>query len=294
MATADLSVTQTYSIEACTALTSDGVANNNCFIQDVTSALAVCQPEATDGCVVDGIKQFVLGDINVDDGAAGCNTEPASSPQGYADRRNLSTDLDRAAGSNAHIAQAQQNWINGPGVEGFSLWIDFDDSGTFEVSERLISGVFFNEVAVLEDFPFTVPSGAALGSHTLRVKSIDTSAAGDILDPCSDFAFGEVQDYTVNIIDTSLSTGEFTLEESDFKIITKTNNQFEVIFSSSYRGGLTFNLYNMLGQQVVFNNMDKREHDLTYDLDMSYAASGVYIVKVGKGDNFKIGRIIVK
>jgi hypothetical protein len=293
--TADFSGTQTYSIEACTALSGDSVAENNCTTQDVmANALLLCEPTATLGCNVDGIKRFVLGDIDADDGASGCNTEPASSPQGYADRRDLSTDLDRLDGNNVYTLQAQQNWGGGVGVELFSVWIDFDDSGTFEVSERLISGETFTAAGSLVDFTLTIPLGSALGSHVLRAKAIDGSATGDILDPCSDFSYGEVHDYTVNITDSSLSTGEFTLEESDFNIYTLPNNQFEIVLKSTYRGNLTFNVYNMLGQQIVFNNIDKRNSDYSYNLDMSYAASGIYIIKMGKGESFKTGKIVVK
>lgn len=290
---------QAYEIETCTALTGDQDNTNDCITNSVIHTLAVCQPTALSGCNVDGIKQFILADINADDGEVGCNTEPSGSPQGYADRRSLSTDLDRSAGNNVFTLQARTMWgpnsdpPGGPGDEGFAVWIDFDDSGTFEPSELMINSSFQNPEN-LEDFTLTISTGANLGSHTLRAKAIDITGSDVLTNPCDNFAFGEVQDYTVNIIDTSLSIGEFTLEGSEFNIITKPNNQFEVVFSSSYRGNLTFNVYNMLGQQVVFNNMDKRDNDLKYDLNMSYAASGVYIVKVGKGENFKIGRIIVK
>jgi len=293
--TVDLSVSnQTYSIEACTALASDSNAANNCTTQEVTNALQLCEPEALTGCEVDGIKRFILADIDAGDGTDGCNTEPSDSPDGYADRRNLSTDLDRVSGNNVYNLQAQQNWVGGANVEVLSIWIDFNDNGIFEVSERLISGEVFTEVSALSSFSLTIPNNAALGAHTLRAKAIDGSAGGDILDPCTNFDFGEVHDYTVNIIDTSLSTDEFILETSDFNIYSKPKDIYELVLSSSYRGSLVLNVYNVLGQQVVFNNLDKTETNLSYNLDMSYAASGVYILKIGKGESFKVGRIIVK
>jgi len=292
--TADLSVSQTYTIVACTALSTDGVEANNCKTQDVTNAIEVCQPMAIEGCNLDGIKKFILADIEADDGGTGCNTEPASSPQGYADRRNLMTDLSRATGENLYTLQAQHNWADGATVEVLSAWIDFDDSGTFEESERLISGESFTVANQLDDFDLEIPLQAALGSHILRVKAIDGSAGGDILNPCSNFDFGDVQDYTVNIVNSILSTDEFTLEGTTFNIYTLPNNQFEIVMSSPFRGNLTFNVFNSLGQQVVFNNLDKQDGDLKYNLDMSYAASGVYIVKMGNRNRFKVGKIIVK
>jgi len=295
MATANLSTAnQTYVIEACTALSGDVNTANDCFSESVTSTLMVCMPTATSGCGVDGIKRFILGTIDADDGGNGCNTEPASSPQGYADRRGLSTDLDRSAGNNSHLLQAQQNWGGGINVEEFSVWIDYNDNGTFEVSEREISGALFTAAGSLTNFTLNIPDTAPLGSHTLRAKAIDGSATGDVLDPCTNFQWGEVHDYTVNIIDSTLSIDAFDIEDSDFTIITLPNNQYKINLTTAYTGRLTFNLYNLLGQQLVFNNISKQDDIYSYDLDMSYASSGVYIVKLGVGDSFKTGKIIVK
>ena len=283
---------QTYVVQACTGLAGDGDTSNDCASANITHELDYCIPTATLGCNLDGIKQFVLGTINADDGGNGCNTTGAE--EGYVDRKDLATDLDRAAGNNAHLLQAQQNWGGGVNVEVFSVWIDFNDNGTFEVSERLISGEFFTAANALTDFTLNIPDDATLGTHTLRAKAIDGSAAGDILDPCSDFAYGEVHDYTVNIIDTSLSTPDFDVNASEFDIYSKGNDQFEVVLKTPFTGNVTFNVYNAIGQQIVFNNLSKEDGEYKYFLDMSYAASGVYIVKMGNGDDFKTGKIIVE
>lgn len=291
--TADLSTTnQAYTIVATTALAGDQDTSNDSASKTVTNAPLYCEPEATAGCNLDGIKQFVLGTINADDGANGCNS--TGSTTGYVDRRELSTDLDRANGNNAHTLQAQQNWTGGVNVEKLSVWIDFNDNGTFEVSERLISDEAFTTANSLSDFTLNIPVDAALGTHVLRAKAIDGSAAGDVLDPCSDFAYGEVHDYTVNIIDTDLSTTDFTLDASEFSIVTLPNDQYEIILKTSYDKDLSFSVYNVLGQQVVFNNISKENGEFRYELDMSYAASGVYVVKLGKGDVFETGKIIVE
>jgi hypothetical protein len=257
----------------------------------VINAVQYCEPEATTGCNLDGIKQFVLGTINADDGGNGCNSTGPT--PGYVDRRELSTELDRATGNNAHLLQAQQNWTGGVNVEVLSVWIDFNDNGTFEVSERLISGETFSAANALSDFTLNIPVDAALGTHVLRAKAIDGSATGNVLDPCSDFAYGEVHDYTVTIIDTDLSTNDFTLDASEFSIVTLPNDQYEIILKTSYDKDLSFSVFNVLGQQVVFNNISKENGEYRYELDMSYAASGVYVVKLGKGDVFETGKIIV-
>jgi hypothetical protein len=292
--TADLSVTnQTYNIVATTNLAGDALPGNDSTSKDVTNALNYCIPTATSGCGVDGIKKFILGTIDADDGGDGCNSTGAI--VGYVDRKDMSTDLDRATGNNVYTLQAQHNWNTAADNEGLSVWIDLDDSGSFEVSERLISGEGFQTNNALEDFTLTIPTDAALGPHVLRAKAIDVTAAGDILDPCSDFAFGEVHDYTVNIIDSFLSVGEFTLDESEFIVNSLPDNQFEIILRTGYSDIISFSVFNLLGQQLVFNNIDKENNnEYKYDLDMSYASSGIYIVKMGRGNAFKSAKIIVK
>ena len=295
-AQADLGVDgQTYTIFATTMLAGDSDPDNNSSTVMVTNAAQSCIPTTTGGCNVDGIKRFVLNTIDADDGGNGCNTEPAGSPQGYSDRTDLETTLFNAAGQNEYVLQAQQNWTGGPGVSALSVWIDFNDDGTFAADEQLIAGEFYQEVAVLEDFNLTIPVGAALGSHTLRAKGIDTSGAGDINDPCADSQFGEVQDYTV-IIDEPLSVEDNAFDSSDLVISTTDNQQFEISLTTAFEGRTAISVFNIAGQKLAYNNLTKEGNQFNYNLDMSYAATGVYIVQFdGIDGGSKISaKIVVK
>ncbi|MEZ4858519.1 MAG: GEVED domain-containing protein [Flavobacteriaceae bacterium] len=293
---ADLSTPGAYTIVAKTNLVGDSNTGNDDTTKTVTNTIGgYCTPTALLGCNLDGIKKFVLNTIDADDGLNGCNTEPGGSPNGYADRTALSTTLSNLAGSNVYTLQAQHNWPDGAGIEALSVWIDFDDSGTFEVSERLISGEFFQSFNVLEDFTLTIPEGAAVGSHRLRAKAIDTSAGGDILDPCTDFDFGEVQDYTV-VIDGIAGINDISLESSELIIESSNNKQFNISLITDLDGIGFISVYDVLGQTVAFNNLAKEGDRYTYQLDMSYAAAGVYIIKMGDlySNAYKSGKIIVK
>ncbi len=299
-ATADLSAAGVYSIVAKTNLAGDTNTTNDDSTKEVVNGASYCIPTALSGCNLDGIKKFVLNTIDADDGEAGCNTEPASSPQGYANRTNLSTQLLNVSGSNVYTLQAQQNWSTAtdppfnPGDEGFAVWIDFDDSGSFETSELLIDSAFqsFEE---LEDFTLTIPVDAPLGSHRLRAKAIDITGSDDLTNPCADFGYGEVHDYTVEIVDV-LGVEDQTIVTAELMVLTLANKQFDISLTTEFEGIASITISNVLGQTLAFNNLEKEGNSYNYHLDMSYADAGVYFIKMGDRNSktFKTAKIIVK
>lgn len=57
---------------------------------------------------------------------------------------------------------------------------------------------------------------------------------------------------------------------------------------------MNLTVYNTLGQQTVFHRLNNVDGKYTYPLDMSYAPTGVYIIKLGNSNFAKVTRIIVK
>ena len=205
--------------------------------------------------------------------------------------------MDRSEGNNVHLLQAQHNWSNATG-EALSVWIDFNDNGIFEDSERLISGETFSVSGELNDFYLTIPNDAPLGTHTLRAKAIDITVLGgadNILDPCADYIYGEVHDYTVNVGE-NLSIGEDELLLNQFNIYSIGDDLFKIKLTTDYSELLTFSVYDSAGKRVVFNNIEKTDNlSYIYDLDMSYAANGIYLISMGNSSiGYNTGKIIVK
>jgi hypothetical protein len=52
----------------------------------------------------------------------------------------------------------------------------------------------------------------------------------------------------------------------------------------------------MLGQKLAFNNLEKQGDRYNYQLDMSYATAGIYLVKIGDQatNSYQTAKIIVK
>ena len=86
---------------------------------------------------------------------------------------------------------------------------------------------------------------------------------------------------------------KLTTENSEFSVVSLGNNQFDVNLNSPYVGKIELTVYNVLGQRMVFHRFENTG-TFNYDLDMSYVAKGVYLVKVGNSSFGKVQKIIVE
>jgi hypothetical protein len=114
-------------------------------------------------------------------------------------------------------------------------------------------------------------------------------------DPCEESSFGETEDYTANIGVLGLS--DIAINNSEMVVSSTDNKQFEVLLTTSLDETIYAGIYNMLGQQVAVKTTSRNDDTgYRFTLDMSSAASGVYIIKVGAlgSTTSKSERIIVK
>ena len=286
--TLDLSNLDNCQLSVYTSLPEDE-NNSNDGVTQAYSFLSYCTPSAG-SCNLDGIKQFVLNTINVDNGGIGCNTEPENGPLGYADRKNLITDLSRYSGQNTYIIQAMQLWGTGsdaypPNSEGFAVWIDFDDSGSFDTNELLIESTF-EGYAALEDFTLNIPTDAPLGVHILRAKAIDLTTGDNLTNPCDDFSYGEVHDYSVNILAT-LGTNNINLKDNLKIFPNPSNGVFTIkttLTNSSYK------VHNLIGQTIKSGFINNGVNSI----DIRNSIDGIYFITIESENGEKIGYKLIK
>jgi len=84
-----------------------------------------------------------------------------------------------------------------------SLWIDYDNSGTFDASEW----VQITTNASTNDISFTVPINATVGTVGLRVRSRAVGSQNGPYDACTSFGSGETEDYVVTILAAPACSG---------------------------------------------------------------------------------------
>ena len=131
-----------------------------------------------------------------------------------------------------------------------------------------------------------------MGMHRMRAKTNWQAGVPD--DACEETQYGETEDYSVNI--GALGVFDMEITNSELIITSQDNNQFEVTLNTEYDGKVYVAIYNMLGQQLGFKLAQNDGGIYRMNLNLSSAAAGVYVVKVG-GQNtttYKTGRVIVK
>lgn len=112
--------------------------------------------------------------------------------------------------------------------EYWRVWIDFNRDGNFDANE-----------VVLEDHgtgavtgTVNIPADAAVGSTRMRVAMQN----GAYADPCGSFQFGEVEDYTVNIIgggtQASFIPGETTTDYLSF-VAAERENGIQLLWTTN-------------------------------------------------------------
>lgn len=275
--TADLSEFASYAFQVGTSLGIDQDINNDAINRIVEHRL--CSP--TSDCLRfgDGLSSFELSNIS------NRNIECGN---GYDDFTNMVINLDRSIG--VYALTVQVGFAQGDS-EQLSLWIDYDDDTIFEDEELIISNQVISEENINQTFLFALGNEAPLGTHLLRVRAGDTNTnnGADLNDPCGSMQFGTTHDYTVEI-------GENTNPNSDLIVISLPSKQFLITMSDSNADNvLRLVVYNINGQIIYANNkVEKDANGRFFDsVDMSYASTGIYFVRLGGSKTGKSAKFYV-
>jgi len=274
--TVDLSNLGSYNLSVYTSLSGDFDLSNDTTTTIIENTL--CQPVSScqDG---QGFFNFKLGTID---------NESECSETGYSDFTELSTELENDSDNDLTITTHYGDMF-------VSVWIDFNDNFVFEEEELVVNNQVIAEEQGAGDYTETlslvIPDGAMLGEHIMRAKTNwnDSVAA----DACLGSFFGETEDYIANVV-MHLGTNEIPLAGAEMIVKTFPNNQFEIsLESENVDEMLIINLHDINGRKLVENKVRKVNGKYIYNLDMSYAKPGAYIIRLGNYQYGKVKRIIV-
>ena len=272
---ADFSELGIYDVLVKTSLSGDGNETNDETSIQVENVL--CQPQA-DCSFGDGLQLFNVGEIN-----------NPSACEGYGDFTDQVAYLDENSTYSLTVT-------TGYGDQHVKVWIDFNDDSNFTSDEVVVPEFIIApgaaEGSYTETVELVVPEGAPMGMHRMRAKTNWQAEVPN--DACEETQYGETEDYSANI--GALGVLDMEITNSELIITSQDNNQFEVTLNTEYDGKVYVAIYNMLGQQLGFKLAQNDGGIYRMNLNLSSAAAGVYVVKVG-GQNtttYKTGRVIVK
>jgi len=137
-----------------------------------------------DYCEASGANQFVhitgvaIGDINNPSGATP-----------YSDYTALSTNVNQGETGVEITTSCNYNFY----YNDLGLWIDWNQDQDFEDDGEDLFCVNYG----VGTYTFDVPAGATLGNTRMRLRL--KYSYDDCYGPCGETAYGEVEDYTINI-----------------------------------------------------------------------------------------------
>ncbi|OYT16746.1 MAG: hypothetical protein B7C24_06140 [Bacteroidetes bacterium 4572_77] len=276
---ADLSNPGAHYLTSYTSLNGDTDLNNDTTHRVVINSNCIPSGNCGDG---HAIQLFQLEDIH---------NETACSENGYGDYSGIKTDI-----SVNNFTQHFLTINTGYGNQFVKVWIDFNDNYVFDADEVVVDNFEIADGQAAGDYTETMemifPDNAPLGEHLMRAK---ISWLIPIDDACSDIVeAGETEDYMVNLmLHVGLETP--SLADAEMTLANLGNNQFRVVMNNSNtQEPLRLDIHNTLGQCVLHNKVVKMDGQYSYDIDMSYAKPGLYIVRFGTDKYGKIHKFIVK
>ncbi|QNK76757.1 S8 family serine peptidase [Winogradskyella sp. PAMC22761] len=115
-----------------------------------------------------------------------------STGQVYSEFTNISTNLSEGQ---TYTVTVTPSWSGTTYAEGYSVWIDYNHDGDFSDSGEQVFLQAATQTSPVSG-SFTIPSGTYSGNTRMRV-SMSYNA---VPTACQSFTYGEVEDYTVNLI----------------------------------------------------------------------------------------------
>jgi len=256
----------TYEIVACVELEGDENIDNDCKIKMVVnSAPAYC--EASTGGQDEIMGDVLFGDV---DNLSGWQGE-------VADYTDMSTVIENGQSLEITVTNTGTPYA----ADATSVWVDWNDNFEFEIGGiEEFPLVNVNDGGALFTGTITAPVDAAAGMHRMRVRMV----WNEVPMPCGPSAWGEVEDYTLDV----LVTGIEELDASLFQIFPNPANE-----QINVKSSVEINRIQIISisGQLIF---DEKVNTMDYQIDVSEYIAGMYFVKLETAKGTISRKITVK
>ena len=260
------STAYTFSVKGKDAAGNVSVASNTVSVTTLASTVTYCTSQGT-STVDEKIGKVVFGTIN--------NTSTGTA--GYENFTALSTNAVRGTANTITITPA---WTATAFKEGYAVWIDYNKNGVFtDTGELVFSKAASTTTPVSKTF--TIPATATLGATRMRVSMKYNAIPAS----CGALAYGQVEDYTVNITSVAKEI-ESNTNQSTLSFNVFPNPVNGDVLNISTVENATYSVYNVLGQEI---SRGKIENDA---ISVSNMKAGTYLLEVTSNGKSAVKRFI--
>jgi hypothetical protein len=164
----------------------DSNAENYFNYKFENSPKTLCEPGYSTGCSqADGFVDFALAEI--ENYGSGCDNLNGTGWSQY-------FELGPALLLQGNTYDCYMS--TGYGDQYATIWIDFNDDEELTEDEKVLSNYVMEAKGVLYNVPVEIPLNALAGQHLMRAR---TNWAASCNDPCTQYTYGEAEDYYVFI-----------------------------------------------------------------------------------------------
>jgi hypothetical protein len=180
----------------------------------------------------------------------------------------MSTNMKQGMTKSMRISAGM---VGGPFTEYWKVWIDFNHDYDFTDPGEEIYSTFSTATGNLL-VNVTIPMSATTGNTRMRISMKYGSAPG----PCEVFTYGEVEDYTINIVPF---LPESELAASDFEIAPNPTSGLVTIQWLELTGeNVHAELLDISGR--IINRYDEDTFSGILNLQLENQPAGLYFVRV--------------
>lgn len=232
-----------------------------------------CSPTFDFGCFSWNAQSILAGTIDWTPGADDCSVS---------DYTSLSTTVN--AGEDLGITVVNGNWC------GCAVWVDLDNSASFEDSENLYYIYTGGSPSYTYDFSVSIPSGTPTGSYRMRIISPwgsdgFSSSSTNGFGPCGAYQYGSFNDFTLNVVGSN-GVGEVATRTA---VSLSPNPASDVVTITSGTAMEQVTVLDAQGRVVEQHRVTRDRTTLQTDAWMS----GVYLVQVRTREGITSQRLLV-
>lgn len=235
------STAYTFTVKAKDAAGNLSAASNTAAVTTTAVVAAYCASKGN-SVADESIGRVQLGTIN----------NASTGGTGYSDFTAISTNVTKGVSSTITVTPI---WTGSVYAEGCAVWIDYNGDKDFDDAGELVWSVAASATTPVSG-SFTVPVTATSGLTRMRVSL----KYNGIATACEMFPYGEVEDYTVNLITgdgqaptvpTNLAASGTTTTTTNLSWTASTDNVgvtgYDVYQGATLKGSVTGTTYAVTG-----------------------------------------------